>query len=125
MALAPLLDGVRVVDLSRVLAGPYAGQVMAEMGADVIKVEPPAGDPARDIGPHMDGRSVYFSSLNTGKRGVVLDLRRREAREALDALLRTADVALHNFRPSTAATLGLDPPSLLDRHPELVVVTIA
>ena len=113
------------MDVSRVLAGPYAGQVMAEMSADVIKVEGPEGDPARAIGPHVNGRSVYFSSLNTGKRGVMLDLRTSEGREALEALLGTADVALHNFRPSTAAQLGLDPPSLLGRHPSLVVVTIA
>ncbi len=119
-----MLDGVRVVDLSRVLAGPHAGQVMAEMGADVIKVEGPGGDPARAIGPHLNGRSVYFSSLNTGKRGVMLDLRRPEGREALDAILGTADVALHNFRPSTASRLGLAPASLLARHPSLVVVTI-
>lgn len=122
---APLLDGIRVVDLSRVLAGPYAGQVMAEMGADVIKVESPEGDPARAIGPHVDGRSVYFSSLNTGKRGVVLDLRTPPAHEALEALLAAADVTLHNFRPSTAARLGLDPPSLLAGHPSLILVTIA
>jgi len=120
----PLLDGIRVIDLSRVLAGPYAGQVMAEMGADVIKVESPDGDPARGIGPHRNGRSIYFSSLNTGKRGIVLDLRTSDGRAALEVLLRSADVALHNFRPSTAAELGLDPPSLLRRHPSLVLVTI-
>jgi crotonobetainyl-CoA:carnitine CoA-transferase CaiB-like acyl-CoA transferase len=121
----PLLEGIRVVDLSRVLAGPYAGQVMAEMGADVIKVEPPEGDPARGIGPHLNGRSVYFSSLNTGKRGIVLDLRISEGRHALEALLGSADVVLHNFRPSTAAALDVDAASLLRRHPSLVVVTIA
>ena len=69
-----LLEGVRVIDLSRVLAGPFAAQVLAEMGADVIKVEPPGGESARGVGPFIDGRSLYFASLNTGKRGVVLDL---------------------------------------------------
>ncbi len=119
-----LLDGVRVIDLSRVLAAPYAGQVMAEMGADVIKVEGPGGDPARAIGPHIDGRSVYFSSLNTGKRGVLLDLREASGREALHSLIATADVVLHNFRPSSAAAVGLEPDRLLEAHPTLVVVTV-
>ncbi len=119
-----LLDGVRAIDLSRVLAAPYAGQVMAEMGADVIKVEGPGGDPARAIGPHIDGRSVYFSSLNTGKRGVLLDLRAASGREALHSLIATADVVLHNFRPSSAAAVGLEPDRLLEAHPTLVVVTV-
>ncbi|MFO7778017.1 MAG: CoA transferase, partial [Nitriliruptoraceae bacterium] len=69
-----LLDGIRVLDLSRVLAGPYAGQLLADMGADVIKIEPPEGDPARGIGPHAQRRSLYFSALNSNKRGIVLDL---------------------------------------------------
>ncbi|MGH9039188.1 MAG: CaiB/BaiF CoA transferase family protein [Acidimicrobiia bacterium] len=120
-----LLDGFVVIDLSRVLAGPYAGQVMAEMGADVIKVELPGGDPSRAIGPHLDGRSAYFSSLNTGKRGVCLDLRTEAGRRALEALVARGDVVLHNFRPSIARDLGLDPPTLLGRHPDLVVVTVA
>lgn len=106
------------------LAAPYAGQVMAEMGADVIKVEGPGGDPARAIGPHIDGRSVYFSSLNTGKRGVLLDLREASGREALHSLIATADVVLHNFRPSSAAAVGLEPDRLLEAHPTLVVVTV-
>lgn len=120
-----LLDDVRVIDLSRVLAGPYGGQVMAEMGADVIKVELPGGDPARAIGPHIDGRSLYFSSLNSGKRGVLLDLRTAHGRRALESLIATADVVLHNFRPETASALGLDPLELLELHPALVVVTVS
>jgi crotonobetainyl-CoA:carnitine CoA-transferase CaiB-like acyl-CoA transferase len=123
--MAGLLDGIRVVDLTRVLAGPYAGQVMAEMGADVVKVETPGGDPARAIGPHLDGRSAYFSSLNTGKRGIVLDLGTADGRRALRAMMARADLVLHNFRPSTAAALDLDPDGLLGRHPHLVVVTVA
>jgi crotonobetainyl-CoA:carnitine CoA-transferase CaiB-like acyl-CoA transferase len=120
-----LLSGVRVIDLSRVLAGPYAGQVMAEMGADVVKVETPGGDPARAIGPHRQGRSAYFSSLNTGKRGVLLDLRTNQGRAALEALFASSDVVLHNFRPTTAEALDLAPDALLGRHPGVVLVTIA
>jgi crotonobetainyl-CoA:carnitine CoA-transferase CaiB-like acyl-CoA transferase len=120
-----LLDGVRVVDLTRVLAGPYAGQVLAEMGADVIKVEPPEGDMARGIGPFIGGRSLYFSSLNTGKRGIVLDLTTDSGSEALHALLETADIVIENYRPAAAKKLGMDPNDLLARHPRLVVVTIS
>lgn len=120
-----LLDGVRVIDLSRVLAGPYAGQILAEMGADVIKVEPPEGDMARGIGPFIDGRSLYFSSLNTGKRGIVLDLTTKEGSAALDVLLGTADIVIENYRPAAVEKLGLEPDDLLSRHPHLVIVTIS
>ncbi|HVM20073.1 MAG TPA: CoA transferase [Egibacteraceae bacterium] len=125
MTESPLLEGLRVIDLSRVLAGPYAGQLLAEMGADVIKVEPPEGDPSRGIGPHIEGRSLYFSSLNTGKRGIVLDLTADSGRRALDALLDSADILLENFRPSTARKLGVDPTDVLARHPHLTVVTVS
>jgi formyl-CoA transferase/CoA:oxalate CoA-transferase len=125
MAPSPLLDEVRVLDLSRVLAGPFCGQILAEMGADVIKVEPPDGDPARGIGPHRHGRSLYFASLNTGKRSVVLDLTTQEDRERFEALLGTADIVVENLRPRAAAKLGLDPEAAVARHPELVWVTIS
>ncbi len=120
-----LMSGVRVIDLSRVLAGPFAGQVLAGMGADVIKVEHPAGDPARGIGPYIDGRSLYFSSLNTGKRGVVLDLGEPAGRAGLDALLATADIVVENFRPKAARSLRCEPATLLEAHPQLTVVTVS
>ncbi len=120
-----LLDGIRVLDLSRVLAGPYAGQLLADMGADVIKIEPPGGDPARGIGPHLGGRSLYFSALNNNKRGIVLDLTTPAGRRAFDALLDEADVLLENLRPAAARRLGLEPAALLARRPELVMVSIS
>lgn len=120
-----LLDGVRVVDLSRVLAGPFAAQILAEMGADVIKVEPPAGDMARGIGPHVNGRSLYFSSLNTNKRGVVLDLTTGPGRRGLHALLDTADIVVENYRPAAIEKLELSPAALIERHPRLVVATVS
>jgi crotonobetainyl-CoA:carnitine CoA-transferase CaiB-like acyl-CoA transferase len=123
--LSAFLQSVRVIDLSRVLAGPFGGQIMAEMGADVIKVEPPGGDPSRAVGPHTGGRSIYYSSLNTGKRGVALDLATPDGQAALSALIASADVVLHNYLPASATALGLAPATLLDRHPDLVVVTIA
>lgn len=124
-AMDGLLDGLRVLDLSRVLAGPFAGRVLAEMGADVIKVEFGDGDPARQIGPHVDGRSLYFSSLNSGKRGVWLDPAAPQGREQLETLLAGADVVVENFRPDAAAELDLRPAELLARHPQVVVVTVS
>jgi crotonobetainyl-CoA:carnitine CoA-transferase CaiB-like acyl-CoA transferase len=120
-----LLDGVRVLDLSRVLAGPFGAQVLAEMGADVVKVEFPPGDWARTAGPHLGDRSLYFSSVNTGKRGVALDPATEEGRRRLDRLLGATDVVVENFRPQAAGELGLLPDQLLTRHPQAVIVTVS
>jgi crotonobetainyl-CoA:carnitine CoA-transferase CaiB-like acyl-CoA transferase len=120
-----LLDGVRVLELARVLAGPFGGQVLAEMGADVVKLEFPAGDWARTTSPHLDGRSLYFSSVNTGKRGVVVDPATVEGKRRLEGLLGAADVVVENFRPPAAADLGLLPDQLLARHPRVVLVTVS
>jgi crotonobetainyl-CoA:carnitine CoA-transferase CaiB-like acyl-CoA transferase len=122
--MSPLLEGVRVIDIARVLAAPFAARVLAEMGADVIKVEFGTGDPARSIGPHRDGRSLYFATFNSGKRGVWLDLRTEEGLEDLHRLLSTADVMVENFRGSTAASIGLDRASLAARYPRLVVTSV-
>lgn len=119
-----MLEGVVVVDLSRILAGPFAAQALAQLGADVIKVEPPEGDPARGIGPFIDNRSLYFSSLNTGKRGVVIDLKTAEGKARLEGLLDRADIVIENFRPAAAERLGLDAEAALEQRPELVWVSI-
>jgi crotonobetainyl-CoA:carnitine CoA-transferase CaiB-like acyl-CoA transferase len=128
MSVAPftpaMLDGVRVLDLSRVIAGPFAAQSLAEMGADVVKVEFPSGDPSRQIGPHQGDRSLYFSAVNTGKRGVMVDGRTAAGRATLRQLIASADVVIENFRPASAAALGITPDDLLERYPTLVVVTI-
>lgn len=123
------LDGIRVVDLSRVLAGPFATMLLADFGADVVKVEPPGGDETRGWGPPWwgdpaDRRSAYFASVNRNKRSVVLDLRTDDARDVLDGLLATADLLVHNYRPSTAGRLGLKADALRARHPRLVVATV-
>jgi crotonobetainyl-CoA:carnitine CoA-transferase CaiB-like acyl-CoA transferase len=123
------LDGIRVVDLSRVLAGPFATMLLADLGADVVKVEPPGGDETRGWGPPWwgdpaDRRSAYFASVNRNKRSVVLDLRTDDARDVLDGLLATADLLVHNYRPSTAGRLGLKADALRARHPRLVVATV-
>jgi crotonobetainyl-CoA:carnitine CoA-transferase CaiB-like acyl-CoA transferase len=120
------LHGIRVIDASRVLAGPFATMLLADLGADVVKVEPPEGDETRRWGPPWwgdpsEGRSAYFASVNRNKRSVVLDLRTDEGREHLGRLLESADLLVHNYRPSTASRLGLEPDRLRERHPDLVV----
>jgi crotonobetainyl-CoA:carnitine CoA-transferase CaiB-like acyl-CoA transferase len=123
------LDGIRVIDVSRVLAGPFATMLLGDLGADVIKVEPPDGDETRAWGPPWwgdpaDRRSAYFASVNRNKRSVVLDLRTDGGRADLDRLLATADLLVHNYRPSTAARLGLETDALRARHPSLVVACV-
>lgn len=120
------LEGVRVLDLSRVLAGPFAAMRLADLGADVVKVEPPGGDEARAFGPpDIDGESVYFLSVNRGKRSLVLDLRREEDQGTLRALVRAADVLLSNFRPGVLDRLGLSVPALRALNPRLVICRIS
>jgi len=123
------LDGIRVIDASRVLAGPFATMLLADLGADVIKIEPPDGDETRTWGPPWwgdpaDRRSAYFASVNRNKRSVVLDLRADDGREALHRLLETADLLVHNYRPATAGRLGLEADALRARHPRLVVASV-
>jgi len=123
------LDGIRVIDASRVLAGPFAAMLLGDLGADVVKVEPPEGDETRRWGPPWwgdpaDGRSAYFASVNRNKRSVILDLRTDDGRARLDRLLQSADVLVHNYRPSTAGRLGLANDGLRERHPDLVVAIV-
>ncbi len=123
------LEGIRIIDASRVLAGPFATMLLADLGADVIKIEPPSGDETREWGPPWwgdpaDRRSAYFASVNRNKRSVVLDLRTDDGRAILDRLLSTADLLVHNYRPSTAGRLGLEADALRVRHPRLIVATV-
>lgn len=119
-----MLAGVRVLDLSRILAGPFATQALAQLGADVVKVEPPEGDPSRRIGPFINGRSLYFSSLNTGKRSVVIDLKTPPGVEQFHRLLAGTEIVVENFRPEAARRLELDPQAVVAAYPEIVWVSI-
>jgi crotonobetainyl-CoA:carnitine CoA-transferase CaiB-like acyl-CoA transferase len=115
------LEGVRILDLSSVVLGPYASQILGDYGADVIKIEAPEGDSTRRTGPGREpGMAAIFLGVNRNKRSVVLDLKRPEARAALLALVDTADVFMHSIRPQKLPALGLDPETLMARNPRLV-----
>jgi CoA:oxalate CoA-transferase len=115
------LSGITVIDLSRILAGPYCTLLMAELGARVIKVEAPkTGDDARQYGPFVKGRSAYFMSVNRGKESIVLDLKAPVDREIFEKLLATADVIVENFRPGTMEKLGYGWEQLHPKYPKLI-----
>ena len=115
------LTGVRVVDITSVVMGPYCTQIMADMGADVIKIEPPEGDITRNVavGP-APGMNGVFMNVNRGKRSVVLDLRSEDGKEALRALIRTADVFIHSMRSKAITKLGFDYDSVAAINPKIV-----
>src|SRR5262249_38176158 len=125
------LQGMRVLDLTRLLPGAYATLLLADLGADVIKVEDPrGGDGMRGLGarlkpPPASGGASYCELLNRGKRSITLDLRASGAARVLDALLERADVVVDSFRPSTARRFGVDAASLRARHPRLICASIS
>jgi CoA:oxalate CoA-transferase len=114
------LAGVTILDLSRILAGPYCTLLLHELGARIIKVEPPGGDDSRAYGPFKDGQSLYFAAINRGKESIALDLKKPEDLAILERLLGGADVVLENFRPGTMEKLGLGWDVLHARHPRLI-----
>ena len=115
------LSGITVIDLSRILAGPYCTLLMAEMGARVIKVEPPkGGDDARAYGPFVNGKSTYFASVNRGKESIALDLKKDGDRAIFEKLLAKADVVVENFRPGTMEKLGYGWEALHSKYPQLI-----
>jgi len=121
------MTGLKVVDLSRVLAGPLCTQMLADHGADVVKIEPPSGDETRGLGPPFDaaGQAAYFGAVNRGKRGMALDLSRAEGLAVLEVLLKDADVLVENFLPGTMERWGLGYEVLSTRFPRLVYCAIS
>ena len=121
------LHGVRVLDASRVLAGPVCGQLLGDLGAEVIKVERPgSGDDTRGWGPPFAGDlSAYFLSCNRGKQSVAIDLSKPDGIELFQRLVAECDILLENFRATSSAKFGLDPEQLLKRHPQLIVCSIS
>src|SRR5215213_3345721 len=123
----PPLAGLKVLDASRVLAGPFCGQLLADLGADVVKLERPGqGDDTRAWGPpfHDDLVSAYYLACNRGKRAIALDLGRPDGLALFHELLAKSDVLIENFRTDSAAKMGLSPAALLARHPRLVACSI-
>jgi crotonobetainyl-CoA:carnitine CoA-transferase CaiB-like acyl-CoA transferase len=119
------LDGIRVLDLSRFIAGPLCGQLLGDMGAEVIKVERPRGEDAREQGPRYKGESLYAMAFNRNKFGITLDTRHPAAAEILERLIRVSDVLVENYRPGTLETMGLGPSRLHELNPRLVVTSLS
>jgi CoA:oxalate CoA-transferase len=118
------LDGLRVLDLTRVMAGPFCTALLADLGAEVIKLEPPQGDDYRHIGPFVQGESALFTLMNRGKQSIVLDLKDEAARTTAIKIALQCDVIVENFRPGVASRLGLGP-ELRDVKPALVYASIS
>ncbi len=119
------LHGVRVIDLSRIVAGPICARILSDAGADVIKVESSTPDLTRSIGARGDGLAAYFSMLNAGKRAVAVDLRDPDGIEFIRRLVSDADVVLENFRPGVMESMGLGAESLRSEHPSLIYCSIS
>ncbi|MFQ5657320.1 MAG: CaiB/BaiF CoA transferase family protein [Candidatus Methylomirabilales bacterium] len=118
--MTPLRD-IKVIDLSRILAGPYCTMILADLGAEVVKIEEPThGDEARGIGPFMNGVSAYFMSINRGKKSVALNIKDPKGRDLVTELIARADILVENFRPGTMDRLGLGYKALAKRNPRLI-----
>lgn len=119
-----MLKGIRVLDLTMHLSGPYCCWLLASLGADVIKIERPGGDPVRETGPFHNGESTYFASVNRGKRGMVLDLKSEAGKESFRKLVRSADVLVENFRAGVLERLGFGDDELKKLNEKLIVGSI-
>jgi crotonobetainyl-CoA:carnitine CoA-transferase CaiB-like acyl-CoA transferase len=118
------LSGVRVIDLTRILSGPFCAMLLGDLGADVIKIEAPGGDPVRGQGHKVDGLSWYFAGFNRNKTSVTLNLRSPEGVAVLERLLADADILTENFRPGVLARMGLTETRLREINPGLIVVSV-
>jgi CoA:oxalate CoA-transferase len=115
------LDGIKVIDLTRILAGPYCTMILADLGAEVVKIEEPThGDETRGIGPFVDGVSAYFMSINRGKKSVAVNIKNPKGRDLVKALIARADILVENFRPGTMDRLGLGYETLARLNPGLI-----
>ena len=120
------LEGIRVVELTSTVSGPFAGMMLADQGADVIKVEPPLiGDLARMMGTSRDGMAAMFSVINRNKRCMVLDFKNSKDFEILKKLLDTADVLIENYRPGVVKKLGIDYESIKETNPNIIYTSIS
>ncbi len=123
--MARALENVRVLDMGRILAAPTASMILADLGAEVIHVEPPWGDDSRTFGPFVDGKSAYYASINRNKKGIVLDLKKPEAKQVVYDLIRASDVLLENFRMGTMERLGFSYEQASALNPRLIYASIS
>ena len=120
------LDGVKILDLSSALAGPYCTMMLADMGAEVIKVEPPEGDVSRSWGPpFIEGESSYFLSINRNKKSIVINLKSEKGKEIVLKLAEKCDVFVENFRPGVAKRLGVDYETVKKVNPKIIYCSIS
>jgi len=119
------LQGYRVLELGSTVAGPFCGRLLADFGAEVIKVEPPEGDPVRTMGKHVDGHSLYAASILRNKKLVCLDLRKQQARDVVSQLATNCDIVVENFRPGTLEKWGIGYEQLSALNPKLIMVRIS
>ena len=119
------LEGVRVLSFCRALAGPYATMLLADLGADVIKIESPRGDLARAVGPFVEGISSYFLSVNRGKKSITLNLRHERARRIALELAGDVDILIENYRPGVMADMGLDYETIRDINPKIIYASVS
>ena len=124
MAQKPLLDGIRVLDLGRFIAAPYAGQLLADLGAEVVRVERPKPEPDRVRGPHLNGDSMYFVTINRHKKSAAFNLFDEAGRRLLDQLIVKADILIQNYSPRAARDLGFARERLLGLNPRLIALSI-
>lgn len=122
---AKALEGLRVLDVTQVMAGPFCTMLLCDMGADVIKIEPPAGDSSRRMAGAIGSDSPSFNAVNRGKRGVILNLKSSAGQEVFRHLTKTADILVENFRPTVMSTLGLDYANLAAIQPRLIYASIS
>ena len=118
------LSGVKVIDLTRVLSGPFCTMLLADMGAEVIKIEPPKGDNVRNQGDMVDGYSSYFAQFNRNKKSIILDLYKETDKELLKSLLSAADVVVENFKAGVFNKMGFDYETLKSINPKLILSLI-
>jgi crotonobetainyl-CoA:carnitine CoA-transferase CaiB-like acyl-CoA transferase len=119
------LHGVRVLDLSRFVAGPFCCQILGDNGADVVKVERPDGEPSRRMPPFFKGESLYFMAYNGSKRGITVNLRSTEGLRLMQRLIAKADIVVENFRAGTMENMGLGYATLAQENPGLILVSIS
>ena len=119
------LAGVRVLDCSRVLAGPFCAMILADLGAEVIKVESPWGDDTRQFGPYYEGESTYYRLFNRSKKSITLDFKSEDGKRTLKELAKRSDVVVENFRPGVLSKLGISAEQLMAVNPGLIVTSIS